>query len=373
VLKVNGWEAAHATLPGAISPPSSGAVTASAPPAPVRVAISVPAAPVLDGTLLAPQSLTVGEYIRACEKVAITCSKTTFRQYANALRWIASRAAGLEATNSKYDYVHGGLDGWRQKVEAVPLASLTSKIVNDVVTKFIMGRNNCPAARRTGSAMVRQAKGLWSRDLLRLLPFDPPNPWEDVRFKAGALPKYRPEFDGSVLHRAATAELRAGNSELWKAYLLLSQVGLRRGEADRLRWKDINAAESKIAVVEGKTKDSVADVNVGPGLLAELNRLWTPDSGDYVLAGFDRTKTDQREYRALKTWDLLIAWLHAHGVTERSPLHALRKEFGSKINAQFGVHAAASALRHKGVQVATASYVDSRRTTVIDIPKLDPI
>jgi hypothetical protein len=32
----------------------------------------------------------------------------------------------------------------------------------------------------------------------------------------------------------------------------------------------------------------------------------------------------------------LIQWLRSHGVVSRTPLHTLRKEYGSEINALFG-------------------------------------
>jgi len=44
-----------------------------------------------------------------------------------------------------------------------------------------------------------------------------------------------------------------------------------------------------------------------------------------------------------------IDWLRNKGITARNPLHALRKEAGSLVNARAGIHAASRFLRHAEV------------------------
>ena len=45
-------------------------------------------------------------------------------------------------------------------------------------------------------------------------------------------------------------------------------------------------------------------------------------------------------YRCQAEFAELIGWLRSKGVVSRTPLHTLRKEFGSQINARFGLFAA---------------------------------
>ena len=61
----------------------------------------------------------------------------------------------------------------------------------------------------------------------------------------------------------------------------------------------------------------------------------------------------------------LIGWLRSHGVVSRTPLHTLRKEFGSQINARYGLAAAQGMLRHAGVAVAAAHYVEIKARPVL--------
>jgi hypothetical protein len=60
-----------------------------------------------------------------------------------------------------------------------------------------------------------------------------------------------------------------------------------------------------------------------------------------------------------------LAWLRLKGVDNANPLHTLRKEFGSEMNRQHGIHAASSSLRHAGIGITALHYVDKRsRVTV---------
>jgi hypothetical protein len=45
-------------------------------------------------------------------------------------------------------------------------------------------------------------------------------------------------------------------------------------------------------------------------------------------------------YRCHRDIQDLIAWLRSKGVTSKTPLHSLRKEYGSQINARYGLTAA---------------------------------
>ena len=49
------------------------------------------------------------------------------------------------------------------------------------------------------------------------------------------------------------------------------------------------------------------------------------------------------------------------GVTSKTPLHRLRKEYGSQINARYGLTAAQEMLRHADVAVTAAHYVENKQ------------
>jgi integrase len=67
---------------------------------------------------------------------------------------------------------------------------------------------------------------------------------------------------------------------------------------------------------------------------------------------------------------VFLNWLRSKGVTGNKPLHILRKEFGSVINAQAGIHAASRALRHANVGVTDLYYADSRARVTVGLGHL---
>ena len=66
-------------------------------------------------------------------------------------------------------------------------------------------------------------------------------------------------------------------------------------------------------------------------------------------------------YRAQAVFERLAAWLRKHGVTDRKPIHMLRKEFGSQVCAEHGIYAASRALRHANITITESNYLDSPR------------
>jgi hypothetical protein len=75
-------------------------------------------------------------------------------------------------------------------------------------------------------------------------------------------------------------------------------------------------------------------------------------------------------YRCTSVFEKLIAWLREQGVVSYKPLHALRKEFGSQINAKHGLYAASRALRHGNIEVTAQVYVDKRERAAIGLGHL---
>ena len=70
-------------------------------------------------------------------------------------------------------------------------------------------------------------------------------------------------------------------------------------------------------------------------------------------------------YRCMNEMRALLAWLRSHGVVSKTPLHTLRKEYGSQIHARYGLLAASEALRHGGVGVTARHYVENRSHAVL--------
>jgi hypothetical protein len=71
-----------------------------------------------------------------------------------------------------------------------------------------------------------------------------------------------------------------------------------------------------------------------------------------------------------RSWRALLVWLRAKGVVSKTPLHTLRKEFGSQINARYGLLAASEQLRHGGIAVTARHHVENRSRPVLGFAHL---
>jgi hypothetical protein len=66
-------------------------------------------------------------------------------------------------------------------------------------------------------------------------------------------------------------------------------------------------------------------------------------------------------YRCTTVFKRVYAWLKAHGVQNRKPLHALRQECGSLVNLKHDLITAKEMRRHSSVAVTAGHYVENRK------------
>lgn len=308
-------------------------------------------------------SPSVGDLITAATAGCLHASPATLRQYCSSLRWVVAQVAGLEQSAKRFDGRTGGCQAWREAVDKVKLATITTKGVEAALARYVVGRGATPEAKRTSASFVRQARGLFSARMRRILPFEVVDPFAGLMIERARPEKYLPSFDSTDLVAKARAELKGKDPQAWIALLLCLACGLRKGEADALRWSEVDQVAGVVRVTSGKTADSRGEIAIGPGTMAELLEARGGDGSDYVLAGGAEAaaRDTLRTYRAGETFDRLSTWLRAQGVKDKKPIHALRKEAGSIVNATQGIHAASRFLRHADISVTSAHYVDGRR------------
>jgi hypothetical protein len=101
-----------------------------------------------------------------------------------------------------------------------------------------------------------------------------------------------------------------------------------------------------------------------PELVALFRGYHARENGEneFVIQSPNMPRPDAlyENYRCERIFENLIVWLRDKGVATKTPLHTLRKEFGSVINRLHGIHAASLALRHANIAVTTLHYTDSR-------------
>ncbi len=311
--------------------------------------------------------------------------------------------------HSKYDYINGGALIWQQLVDATPLRLLNTE-------KITAWRQNClekhadnpkahGAATRTANSCIRAGKAIFSSDVRAALPavkLPDPIPFSTIRLLEEGSNKYRSQISSpdqlltsgvaelavitpeSELQFAWTAAGSVGNApdptpaeqiqaelrafrknEAFKVLVLSLCAGLRRGEIDSLLWTQVDFANECLWMettdVHQPKADSVGKIGLDPQIM-DLLRSWRSDSKDqFVIKGSKaRPSADKVHYRANRVYNELIKWLRQKGITSRMAVHTMRKEYGSIICAQAGIHAASRLLRHANISMTAAVYADHR-------------
>lgn len=332
------------------------------------------------GKILLP---TVGDYIRTVTAIAASLSKKTLADYVRSFRQVAGEAMGIPKDEKKFDYVNGGTQRYREKCEAILLSDLTPERIEKWRKQFVeragadrLAQNrakvSCNSILRMSASLFTKGNVARNRpNLLKLvesrLVLPNPLPFAEVGFYGGLSGhlRYRSKIDPLKLLATAREELAQTRLEEFKVFVLAICCGLRRNEIDKLPWGSVDLDRGIISIettkdFKAKSDDSNAEVHLEPQLVAIMRGWLARATGEYVIESAGEVRSAAySDYRAEKIEDSLNAWLRSHGVEGTKPLHTLRKEFGSLVNASHGMHAASLALRHASTQVTQKHYLDN--------------
>ena len=329
---------------------------------------------------------TVGEYIAAVSAVA-DVRPATMAGNARAFRRIAADVMRLKATPSRYAPCGDGRNEWLNAVHAVPLDAITPDKVQAwklaLVAKAGRDEGKARMARNSANTIIRMARSLFAKRVIRFvqdkLVLPSPLPLEGVELYARQSMRYAGGVDVKDLLEKASADLggSADKREEWKALLLCLFAGLRRNEADKLRWSSIDFTTSAIRVetqndFAPKAETSLGEVPLDAELLSILRGIRAREpKAVYVLAG-EESKPSARwnDYRAEVTFKRLTAWLRSNGVNTRTPLHTLRKEAGSLVCQKAGLFAASRFLRHADVAITAQHYAAQKERVTVGLGSL---
>jgi len=320
-----------------------------------------------------------GEVFAALEKIYGVDRKRTFEGYRDKLRTMLAEIFGIHAER-KYKSHHKKSAKWRARVDALRFSRLTKEKVlawRDMrILRAGEDARKRRAAKHTADSTIRCSKSLLCPENLKEvkgLEIPEVLPFEGI--KLGTVKnRYHSKIDAGELLQAIRKDLRKQHPEQYKIFLLATFAGLRRGEIDMLRWNSVLADKIIIEVHEsflGKTETSLASVDVDPEVIKELSVNRT---GEFVVRGEVQPikKRYDGYYRCTNDYTKLCVWLRANGMGEdvRSPIHTLRKEFGSIINEKHGIHKAMQMLRHSSIQVTQAFYADNRNKAALKMSEL---
>lgn len=344
-------------------------------------------------------SSTVGDYIEEINQLGLI-KQQTIEIYFRKFRTLVAGVAGISSTNKKCDYVNGGYEKWKAKVESVPLESLTAEKIQRWMGKYTRAAGDDPVSQRkaktTLNSLVRNSKSLFSSKLTKHLPFSVKSPFDDVTMFPKQKRRYNSRFDAATLAEAAHEQLNITVEELeiepgekgygkaklerekdlskpeqFKILLLALGAGLRKDEIDTLKVTQLNFDDNTILlendnVTELKSEESAGVIDVDSNTMAVLKKLLK--SGQFYVIESNvapRTGTRYHHYRCERHFKGLIAWLREQGIEDRNAIHTLRKEFGSELCKRYGIFMASHMLRHSNISLTRESYVDKKERAAV--------
>ena len=334
---------------------------------------------------------TVGDFIQAVTKLS-DVNERTFTGYCRCFRQIVADVEKLHRDESRFDYVNGGVNRWREKVDVVDLSSITPQKVQAWKIAFVAKAKGDPQAERsakvTVNSILRQAKALFSSKerrgqsglltMLRpVMRMPSPLPFDGVGFYENQSTRYQSKIDAKELLVAGKNELAESQPEAFKMLVLALCCGLRRNEIDKLTWRQVDVEKGVIRIettrhFRAKSEDSLGEVDLDSGLVA-LMRVWKAKAkGEFVIESniAPRLGKGYTHYRSNRASKKLTQWLRAQGVEDCKALHTMRKEFGSLVAQEHGIYVASRALRHADIDVTAKHYLDKKQRISIGLGHL---
>jgi integrase len=319
--------------------------------------------------------LEIGEYLEAVARHTSILPRT-LDGYAKALRRIAADIAGVPDSVNKF---HPTKTEWRDRVDAIKLRKLTREAIEKWERDFIKAAGNDPlkekSARISAVAFLRRARSLFGKKVLPLLKsveLPDPVPFSGIKIAQIRPPKYRATFDMIQLALDARKQLAPDRPEQYKIFLLGSMAGLRRNEIDKLLWSAFRWEESKIRIertqyFRPKSEDSEREVEVDTELMEVFRDYYAQRGGEFVIESNGAPNSDASfdDYRCGSELKEVVDWLRGKGVVSKTPLHTLRKEYGSQICERFGLYAAQTALGHSDPKVTAQHYLEPKKRSVL--------
>ncbi len=336
------------------------------------------------GTEGKAQVSTVGEFLADVKKRS-HLKPMTVRRYAIKLRKIVADIAKVDAglkgkaAKAKYDYMKGGRAKWLTKVDVQRLDLLTPSSVNTWRNAYVAQAGADPvqrkSAERSAASCLRCARALFAPDVVAELKVKlPANPFAGVKLKDPGPQRYYSEVNPVWLLACAGRELKTKErSQEYLALNLCLWAGLRRKEADLLTWDQIDFENGQVHVrrtphFEPKTEESQRDIDLPQQALDVFRSFKAGSTSEFVLkGGAPNPAATYDYYRCDATWRALNAWLRSKGIKQQKAIHALRKESGSLVAADFGIEAARQHLGHRDIHTTSAHYIAKKKRVEVNL------
>jgi integrase len=323
---------------------------------------------------------TIGQVIAAALLRNEVKNRTT-ADYARTLRQIVGQTLGMGSCAALRNLK--AQQQWIDTIDKTPLKKIKPEAIEAWRQSMLAAANSggpvtVRHTKNSVNSMLRKAKSLFSPKFLRhlSLPEDFVSPFASVNFEPRQSTRYQSKIDlDSLITVALNGDTKKKLEKLpspeLTAFLLAGLAGLRRNEIDKLEWSSFRWDENSIRLqvtdhFQPKTEESLADVAVDVELMTLFKGFYQEAKTAFVVESktAPRSNAAYAHYRCERVFERLTKWLKRAGVPSGTPLHTLRKEFGSLMCSRYGIYGASRALRHRDIQVTSQHYVDTKQRLV---------
>jgi integrase len=216
----------------------------------------------------------------------------------------------------------------------------------------------------TTNRYLESAAALFAPETLKHIDTTIENPFKTVAKCKRPSSRFHSTFDFEALVQSALSELEG---DTLAAFVLTAIGGMRKSEVDNLLWSSVDWNRNTVAVKHThywspKSESSMRSVAFDPEFFAMFKGLHAKATTPFILSSpvQPRKEFPAGWYRASHTFNRLAAWLKAHGVNDRKPLHTMRKACGSVVNHRLGLFAASQFLGHSSTTITSRYYVEAK-------------
>lgn len=321
-----------------------------------------------------PEHLTVGSYFDHVQSLRLI-EPHTLVEYRAKMRTLVAFCMKIEGEGREKWIGESGPTPWQKRVESVKLTDLTPDLIRDSMLRYRSENSNAKdhlsdvRAKHSINSLVRCARAAFSRRKIvpnLRVPYPAVLPFDGVTLFKEDVAEFRfvKEINPQRLISAAVAELKQAHPVAFLAFLLCIGAGLRRNEADKLRWMDVQRTEGGFQIevarspfLKGKSRSSLRKIAIS-GEFYQTLASFRGQAGDedFVLSSTVQPKlnTTYRHYRCAGDFKFLCGWLQSKGLLrDKKRLHTLRKLFGDNRRSEPTAHPDVSSR-----QVAVAPHSD---------------
>ena len=242
------------------------------------------------------EKTTVGDLLRCYAEVADVPAKTA-SNYARVFRTVVAEIKKISGDKQRFDYVNGGAEKWRQKVDNVPLSDVTPAKIQRWKLAYVKRKASDPAKEKsvklTVNSYIRYCKSLFSAKVIpyltKELELPTPLPFDGVDLYPRQSMKYESSFDIEKLVMKAKTQLPGvEQDQIWLIFALAVSAGLRRNEIDKLTWKQIDLDRNTISLgatkyFKPKSENSGTLVSIDTELATMLRGYRAKIKGEFVI------------------------------------------------------------------------------------------